>query len=101
MVANTQTIARRAPRFEVGRIVATPGVVELIVAGVVDPAALLARHQTGDWGDLCAEDHRANERALLFGGRLLSAYIVAEGVKVWVITESDRAATTLLLPDEY
>jgi hypothetical protein len=48
------------------------------------------------------EDWRANERALLEGTRLLSAYeLPRTGETVWVITEWDRSATTILLPTEY
>ena len=35
------------------------------------------------------------------GHRLLSAYTAANGVKFWIITEWDRSATTILLPDDY
>jgi len=64
--------------------------------------ALLARHSQGDWGDLCDEDIELNNQALKDGARLFSVYeIEPEGFKVWVITEWDRSATTLLLPREY
>jgi hypothetical protein len=59
------------------------------------------RHLSGDWGDLCASDKAANESALQFGGRLFSAYHDRAGEKFWIITESDRSATTVLLPDDY
>jgi hypothetical protein len=59
------------------------------------------RHLSGDWGDVCAEDNEANETALQFGGRLFSVYHDREGVKFWIITESDRSVTTVLLPDDY
>jgi len=63
-------------------------------------AGLLERHRSGDWGDLCAEDAEANDAAVKHGGRLLSSYKVGEEV-VWIITESDRSVTTLLLPEDY
>src|SRR5665213_1303471 len=66
-----------------------------------DIEAAIKRHYLGDWGDLCAEDKDANEQALQFGGRLFSAYHDRKGVKFWIITESDRIATTVLLPDVY
>jgi hypothetical protein len=48
------------------------------------------------------EDRRANERALLSGARLLSAYsLPGTGERVWIITEWDRSVTTILLPAEY
>jgi len=60
----------------------------------------LRRHTSGDWGDLCPEDTLANDEALHQGGRLLSAYGQGEH-RFWVITESDRSATTVLLPEDY
>lgn len=60
----------------------------------------LHRHTSGDWGDLCPEDTLANDEALHQGGRLLSAY--GQGThRFWIITESDRSATTVLLPEDY
>lgn len=66
----------------------------------VKPSDLLDRHLAGDWGDVCAEDNHANELALREGSRLLSAYRLGD-VAIWIITEADRSATTLLLPSEY
>ena len=63
------------------------------------------RHFLGDWGVVDAEDQDANNEALKDGSRLLSAYILSTGVKIWIITEAEdhgnREATTALLPDEY
>ena len=61
---------------------------------------LLAPHQSGDWGQVDAEDWKANEEAIEYGWRLLSVYEVGNA-KVWIITEADRSATTILLPEEY
>jgi len=61
----------------------------------------LRRHQLGDWGELCEEDRQANDDALRHGARLLSAYRSSQGEKFWIITEWDRSATTVLLPEEY
>lgn len=88
-------------KFPLGQTVATPGALEALAQAGQDPAALLARHQAGDWGDLDEEDKRENELSLTQDFRLLSAYHLTTGVKVWVITEADRSATTLLLPSEY
>jgi hypothetical protein len=69
-------------------------------AGHIPPEFLL-RHQHGDWGLLPEEDRLENERALREGSRLFSAYDTRAGERLWVITEGDRRATTLLLPSEY
>jgi hypothetical protein len=87
-------------KFALGRLVATPGALEVLRAAGWDVYVLVQRHQTGDWGDLGREDKRANDSAIAVGGRILSAYMVG-GVKVYVITEANRAHTTMLRADEY
>jgi hypothetical protein len=89
----------RAP-LPLGRVVATPGALKLLSEIGEDPFDFLARHETGDWGDLCAFDRRQNEIALRDGLRVLSSYTVREK-SVWIITEADRSVTTILLPEEY
>ena len=88
-------------RFPLGRVVATPGALAALTQAGADPRRLLARHARGDWGDLDAEDRAANERAIATGERLLSAYRLPSGDRVWIITEADRSSTCLLLPEEY
>jgi hypothetical protein len=90
---------RVVTRFPLGQILMTPGAMEHLSAS--DVRAGLARHGQLDWGDVCAEDRRANDQALEQGLRILSVYHSSEGTKYWIITEADRSATTLLLPDEY
>jgi hypothetical protein len=89
------------PRFPLGQIVATPGALEALEEAGERPATLLKRHITGDWGEVDEHDGRENERSLADGCRLLSAYTLATGTKLWIITEADRSSTTLLLPSEY
>lgn len=92
----------RPPLFPLGRVVATPAALDAMQEAGVDPRRdLLARHVRGDWGDLDPSDRRQNERSLAEGDRLLSAYTLCDGKRVWVITEAGRSATTLLLPTEY
>ena len=88
-------------KFEPGRIVATPGALEAFRASGDDPLAYLARHLAGDWGDLSAGDKQENELSVREGFRILSAYTLSDGTKIWIITEADRSATTFLLPEEY
>ena len=87
-------------RFSLGRCVATPGALELMRRERIGPQDILRRHQQGDWGTVDREDWQANDEALREGGRLLSAYGEGDS-KLWVITEWDRSATTILLPSEY
>lgn len=87
--------------FPLGQVVATPGALEALQAAGKDPKQYLERHARGDWGDLCPEDVQANQQALLDGSRLFSAYQVTDTLTVWIITESDRSVSTILLPSEY
>jgi hypothetical protein len=92
--------ARRV-NFRLGQTVATPGALEALGQAGQLLFHFLARHARGDWGELCPADKRANDRALREGDRLLSAYKTSTGERLWVITEADRSATTILLPSEY
>jgi len=89
------------PLFPAGQIVATPRALALLEESNKSPLEFLSRHLRGDWGDLGPEDKTENELSLKNGFRLLSSYRVTETESLWVITEADRSATTLLLPSEY
>jgi len=89
------------PLFPAGQIVATPGALALLERTNKTPIEFLSRHLRGDWGDLCPEDKTENELSLKHGFRLMSSYQVTGNENLWVITEADRAITTLLLPSEY
>lgn len=86
--------------FDLGLVVATPGVLELLDRYAFNAATLLMRHQQGDWGNVPPDDAQLNQEAIRYGSRILSSYLVGDEV-VWIITEADRSATTLLLPSEY
>jgi len=86
-------------RFRLGKLVATPGALEAAPSREA-LMGLVQRHVSGDWGDLSQEDKAENELSLREGFRILSAYEL-EGQRYWIITEADRSATTILLPDEY
>jgi len=87
--------------FGLGQLVATPGELDACEAALVSPRRLLARHWSGDWGDISGEDHGLNEDAIRDGARVFSVYGLQGGGRVYIITEADRHATTLLLPSEY
>jgi len=86
-------------KFELGQVVMTPGAMEAI--GLSEIAQSVRRHASGDWGELCEADRQENDLSLWQGFRLLSAYTSKDGVRFWIITEADRAVTTVLLPEEY
>jgi hypothetical protein len=90
-----------AAKFKLGRLVGTPGALAALERNGVAASVYIIRHVRGDWGDLDPEDAEANEAALRDGDRILSAYALPDGERVWVITEWDRSVTTILLPIEY
>ena len=93
---------RTVNRFFLGQIVVTPGIMDALGgAGLGTLAPFIRKHSSCDWGEVDAHDALANNAAVQDGGRLHSAWTLASGVRIWIITEADRSATTLLLPDEY
>ena len=88
-------------RFPVGRVVATPGALRALEKAEQLPAEFLDRHVNGDWGDVPEADKQENELAVDRRLRILSAYTTSAGETIWIITEADRSATIILLPEEY
>ncbi len=88
-------------RFALGETFITPGAEEALEIAGQTAIQFLRRHMSTDWGELSEEDARENELSLREGFRLLSAYRTVKGQKIWIITEADRSATTILLPSEY
>lgn len=90
--------------FDQGQIVATAGVSHRMADDETFSKFVqqsMARHATGDWGNLSAEDRKENAYSLNHQLRLLSAYEQGSLPKIWIITEADRSVTTVLFPDEY
>ncbi len=91
-----------AALFALGRVVATPGALEVLEETGADASYLLRRHAAGDWGEGPPEDARENRYSVEHGFRVLSSYSVGEdGGRLWIITEADRSSTCILRPDEY
>jgi hypothetical protein len=97
--------------FQLGHVVATPTVMAEVEehTGIslqrLAPG-ILARHVSGDWGEVDSHDKRVNDAAVKNGTRILSAYDFPgfqtdDEIRVWVITEADRSSTTILLPSDY
>jgi hypothetical protein len=89
------------PRFRLGRVVATPGALAAFERTRANPVVFLSRHLSGDWGDLDPEDRAENELSVQHGFRILSAYSLPDGSRIWIVTEADRSSTCILLPIEY
>ena len=88
-------------KFQLGQIVATPGALAAFEEAGEEPVTYLARHLAGDWGEVCEEDAKENDFSVENGYRILSAYTLKNGTKIWVLTEADRSSTCILLPSEY
>lgn len=89
------------PAFELGQVLATPGAIETLARFAINPIILISRHLSCDWSEMDKDDQQANQEAVKNGTRIFSSYTIAENTKIWVITEADRSATTILLPSEY
>jgi len=99
------TLERLQGKFPLGQTVMTRGVADKVAIDIGFSEFVfksLKRHANGDWGDLCQADKDENELALKQGNlRLFSAYSRPPLPKIWIITEADRSATTILFPEEY
>ncbi|MEG0976333.1 MAG: hypothetical protein RSD82_13340 [Comamonas sp.] len=109
-----KTPQSKHPLFSPGRIVATPGALDLLSRAEASPHELLHRHVCGDWAEMDREDQAANHDAVRSGARILSSFNV-QGAKLWIITEAisdvtedgrrkaqaSRSSTCFLLPEEY
>ena len=101
----TTRIINVATKFPLGKLLMTRGVNDRVASDTTFAKFViesLRRHASGNWGDLCQEDKDENELALRLGYlRILSAYEQDTLPKIWIITEADRSATTILFPEEY
>jgi hypothetical protein len=95
------TRANIGSHFALGETYITPGAQEALEIAGETAIQFLRRHMSCDWGEISEDDAQENELSLGEGYRLLSAYRTVKGQKIWIITEADRSATTILLPSEY
>lgn len=97
------TIERKSlAKFALGKVCASKGASEAFKKAEVSPYWFIAKHQEGDWGDISEFDKARNNSAVRDGFFVLSAHILPKtGEKILIVTESDRSATTLLLPEEF
>lgn len=87
--------------FPLGRLFITPGALEVLGGHPATTHALLTRHVTGDWSEMCEQDQAENRFSVERSLRIFSSYSLADDTRLWIITEADRSATTILLPEEY
>ena len=89
------------PLFELGRIYITPGALDVLTGHPHLTHAMLVRHVTGDWSEMGEEDQSENRFSVPRALRVFSVYSLTDDTRLWIITEADRSATTILLPEEY
>jgi hypothetical protein len=100
-----EVLGTAAPLFDLGPVLITPAVLAFLLKHAICPAALLSRHQCGDWGSVGRTEAKANDRALRSGARLMGVHVIGH-VVVWVVTEAasqggSKTSTRLLFPEEY
>ena len=89
--------------FKTGTLVMTQGIkaeTDRNPIFIKEILTALDRYKANDWGDLSDNDKEANEEALKYGDRIFAAYNTTKG-KIYIITEWDRSATTVLFASEY
>jgi len=89
-----------SPRFTVRWVILTPGALVALVESQEDPKSFVYRHMKGDWGDLGPAEWAENEYAVRHSERLFSVYHTRHGRTLHVVTEANRYATTILLPED-
>jgi len=100
----TETHTNTTPspvRFQLGQLFMTPGAIEALEDAGQSPQEFISRHARLEQGELCDEDYRENLFSVDKRLRIFSAFKTANGVRLWLITEADRSATTILLPEDY
>ena len=109
---SVRTSDQPADLFTLGQVVATRSVAAAMQHSPAFAAFVsnsLRRHHEGDWGALAISDATANDLALVHRDRILSAYPAPADIlpksaldtRIWIITEGDRSATTVLFPSDY
>jgi hypothetical protein len=91
----------RMPALPLGAIYLTRGASKAIAESEQSPGVFLGAYLEADWGDCTEEDWKANDAALRENNRVQAVYHTARGETLWIISESDRSVTTILLPEEY
>ena len=98
---NATATAETTRRFSLGQLFITQGASEALEESGQSAQEFINRHSRLERGELCEEDHKENLFSLNKALRIFSAFKTANGVKIWIVTEADRSATTALLPSEY
>ena len=93
-------------RFDTGKLTVTAGVHAAMEENIEFNKFVndsLMRYFVGDWGDIDEEDWKQNDESVDDGERIHAVYKngADPDLTIWIITEWDRSATTILFPQEY
>lgn len=108
-VHDTYTTRPQARRFALGKLHVSPAAIATMAAAGIDPAALLARHASGNCGQVTVEVALANNTALTAGGTITSAYPLPPATQAATpvvtvttdTTDTTRPATTINLASDH
>jgi hypothetical protein len=87
--------------FELGKISITEGAEHALRETNQTAEEFLRRHRSGDWGEISEETRLKNTEALEDGQRIESVFHTSNGEKILVVTEADRALTSIMRPEEF
>jgi cobalamin biosynthesis Mg chelatase CobN len=97
----TTVLERKRNKLELGSVFVTLKASRVLNEAGQSPDEFLARHESGDWGEVGSMDAKENELSFIKGYRVFSIYKLSTGEEIWIITQPDRSATTVILPEEY
>ena len=86
-------MSQQATKFNLGRVVVTPGANQALLADGQTAELVLSRHQSGDWGEVSDRERELNEQALEGRLNVLSIYRTRAGQRVTIVTKADRSLT--------
>lgn len=91
--------------FELGQVLITQGIKEILDKNPILQITLdihLESYSACNWGITGEDDRALNDKAVISNNdRIMAVYMLDDDIKIWIITEWDRSATTVLLPEEY
>ena len=99
MAATIGVLERKRHKLELGSVIVTPKASRALEEAGQSPDEFLSRHESGDWGE--AGYAVGNDLSQYIGVRVYSIYKLSTGEEIWIITQPDRSATTIMLPEEY
>ncbi|HDR9240048.1 hypothetical protein [Burkholderia vietnamiensis] len=86
---------RLKPLFHPGKLLVSYAALATLRTNGVPVISVVLRHIAGDWGVVSEDDKRQNDVSIATGLRLISIYRLPDQTRVLVITEWNRAHTTI------